>query len=221
MVYSPPGNKPFLGPKECLAPQANAIVASPEQTAPGVNTPWERDSAQVQVVAAVIAAVFAVVSILKLTRQDLSRNWTLTMSKSSLGEDQTAPVEYTTNRLEAEGHTKGLSYYGYRDHTAESRELQSLQHPEQGPAVYLCDEKDTLGGRQVDPRYIKHGGAPKRLLYDTFRDYELLLLVDGSARHDFHSCRQLTTQMAEFQRQLGPAKGPTQPDAPGEAGSSS
>ncbi|GJT88472.1 hypothetical protein Tco_1070189 [Tanacetum coccineum] len=36
-------------------------------------------SAQVQVIAAV--------SILKLTRQDLSRNWTLTMSKSSLGED--------------------------------------------------------------------------------------------------------------------------------------
>ncbi|GJR23514.1 hypothetical protein Tco_0972041 [Tanacetum coccineum] len=30
---------------------------------------------------------FVVVSILKLTRQDLSRNWTLTMSKSSLGED--------------------------------------------------------------------------------------------------------------------------------------
>ncbi|GKD22251.1 putative reverse transcriptase domain-containing protein [Tanacetum coccineum] len=29
------------------------------------------------------------------------------------------------------------------------------------------------------------------------------------------------TQMAEFQRQLGPAKGPAQPDAPGEAGSSS
>ncbi|GKB61305.1 hypothetical protein Tco_0917491 [Tanacetum coccineum] len=31
----------------------------------------------------------------------------------------------------------------------------------------------------------------------------------------------LQTQMAEFQRQLRPAKGPTQPDAPGEAGSSS
>ncbi|GJT98914.1 hypothetical protein Tco_1094432 [Tanacetum coccineum] len=31
----------------------------------------------------------------------------------------------------------------------------------------------------------------------------------------------LQTQMAEFQRQLGPAKGLTQPDAPGEAGSSS
>ncbi|GJU45404.1 hypothetical protein Tco_1202670 [Tanacetum coccineum] len=31
----------------------------------------------------------------------------------------------------------------------------------------------------------------------------------------------LHTQMAEFQRQLGPAKGPAQPDAPGEAGSSS
>ncbi|GKE65370.1 hypothetical protein Tco_1519531, partial [Tanacetum coccineum] len=28
----------------------------------------------------------------------------------------------------------------------------------------------------------------------------------------------LKTQMAEFQRQLGPAKGPAQPDAPGEAG---
>ncbi|GKD44505.1 hypothetical protein Tco_1269150 [Tanacetum coccineum] len=31
----------------------------------------------------------------------------------------------------------------------------------------------------------------------------------------------LQTQMAEFQRQLGPAKGPAQPDAPGEAGISS
>ncbi|GKA66744.1 hypothetical protein Tco_0766552 [Tanacetum coccineum] len=31
----------------------------------------------------------------------------------------------------------------------------------------------------------------------------------------------LQTQMAEFQRQLRPAKGPAQPDAPGEAGSSS
>ncbi|GJT77903.1 hypothetical protein Tco_1044628 [Tanacetum coccineum] len=31
----------------------------------------------------------------------------------------------------------------------------------------------------------------------------------------------LQTQMAEFQRQLGPAKGLAQPDAPGEAGSSS
>ncbi|GKA02019.1 hypothetical protein Tco_0674684 [Tanacetum coccineum] len=31
----------------------------------------------------------------------------------------------------------------------------------------------------------------------------------------------LQTQMAEFQRQHGPAKGPAQPDAPGEAGSSS
>ncbi|GJZ97824.1 hypothetical protein Tco_0670277 [Tanacetum coccineum] len=31
----------------------------------------------------------------------------------------------------------------------------------------------------------------------------------------------LQTQMAEFQRQHGPAKGPTRPDAPGEAGSSS
>ncbi|GJS58553.1 hypothetical protein Tco_0653337 [Tanacetum coccineum] len=31
----------------------------------------------------------------------------------------------------------------------------------------------------------------------------------------------LQTQMAELQRQLGPAKGPAQPDAPGEAGSSS
>ncbi|GKF61694.1 hypothetical protein Tco_0181748 [Tanacetum coccineum] len=31
----------------------------------------------------------------------------------------------------------------------------------------------------------------------------------------------LQTQMVEFQRQHGPAKGPTQPDAPGEAGSSS
>ncbi|GJU53164.1 hypothetical protein Tco_1226878 [Tanacetum coccineum] len=31
----------------------------------------------------------------------------------------------------------------------------------------------------------------------------------------------LQTQMAEFQRQLGPAKGPAQPDAPGEASSSS
>ncbi|GJS76643.1 hypothetical protein Tco_0726524 [Tanacetum coccineum] len=33
--------------------------------------------------------------------------------------------------------------------------------------------------------------------------------------------RKSQTQMAEFQRQLGPAKGPAQPDAPGEAGSSS
>ncbi|GKD57902.1 hypothetical protein Tco_1291289, partial [Tanacetum coccineum] len=32
---------------------------------------------------------------------------------------------------------------------------------------------------------------------------------------------QQATQMAEFQRQLRPAKGPAQPDAPGEAGSSS
>ncbi|GJR59713.1 hypothetical protein Tco_1501875 [Tanacetum coccineum] len=31
----------------------------------------------------------------------------------------------------------------------------------------------------------------------------------------------LQTQMVEFQRQHGPAKGPAQPDAPGEAGSSS
>ncbi|GJS11527.1 hypothetical protein Tco_0368323 [Tanacetum coccineum] len=31
----------------------------------------------------------------------------------------------------------------------------------------------------------------------------------------------LQTQMAEFQRQHGPAKGLAQPDAPGEAGSSS
>ncbi|GKC67835.1 hypothetical protein Tco_1100433 [Tanacetum coccineum] len=31
----------------------------------------------------------------------------------------------------------------------------------------------------------------------------------------------LQTQMAELQRQHGPAKGPAQPDAPGEAGSSS
>ncbi|GJX55262.1 hypothetical protein Tco_0285159 [Tanacetum coccineum] len=30
---------------------------------------------------------FVAVSILKLTREDLSRNWTLTMSKSSLGDD--------------------------------------------------------------------------------------------------------------------------------------
>ncbi|GKE57761.1 hypothetical protein Tco_1496946, partial [Tanacetum coccineum] len=34
-------------------------------------------------------------------------------------------------------------------------------------------------------------------------------------------CKRLQTQMAEFQRQLGPAKGLAQPDAPGEAGSSS
>ncbi|GKF04572.1 hypothetical protein Tco_0035240, partial [Tanacetum coccineum] len=33
--------------------------------------------------------------------------------------------------------------------------------------------------------------------------------------------RKSQTQMAEFQRQLGPAKGLAQPDAPGEAGSSS
>ncbi|GJU61371.1 hypothetical protein Tco_1243206 [Tanacetum coccineum] len=33
--------------------------------------------------------------------------------------------------------------------------------------------------------------------------------------------RRQETQMAEFQRQHGPAKGPAQPDAPGEAGSSS
>ncbi|GKB92266.1 hypothetical protein Tco_0964538 [Tanacetum coccineum] len=33
--------------------------------------------------------------------------------------------------------------------------------------------------------------------------------------------KRLQTQMAEFQRQLGPAKGPAQPDALGEAGSSS
>ncbi|GJR39395.1 hypothetical protein Tco_1215079 [Tanacetum coccineum] len=31
----------------------------------------------------------------------------------------------------------------------------------------------------------------------------------------------LQIQMVEFQRQHGPAKGPAQPDAPGEAGSSS
>ncbi|GKG35640.1 hypothetical protein Tco_0440794, partial [Tanacetum coccineum] len=31
----------------------------------------------------------------------------------------------------------------------------------------------------------------------------------------------LQTHMVEFQRQHGPAKGPAQPDAPGEAGSSS
>ncbi|GJT24586.1 hypothetical protein Tco_0894523 [Tanacetum coccineum] len=31
----------------------------------------------------------------------------------------------------------------------------------------------------------------------------------------------LQTQMVVFQRQLGPAKGPAQPNAPGEAGSSS
>ncbi|GKF47039.1 hypothetical protein Tco_0136841, partial [Tanacetum coccineum] len=31
----------------------------------------------------------------------------------------------------------------------------------------------------------------------------------------------LQTHMTEFQRQQGPAKGPTQPDAPEEAGSSS
>ncbi|GKC88221.1 hypothetical protein Tco_1148870 [Tanacetum coccineum] len=31
----------------------------------------------------------------------------------------------------------------------------------------------------------------------------------------------LQTQMVEFQRQHGPAKGPAQPDAPGDAGSSS
>ncbi|GJX53418.1 hypothetical protein Tco_0281787 [Tanacetum coccineum] len=31
----------------------------------------------------------------------------------------------------------------------------------------------------------------------------------------------LQTQMVKFQRQHGPAKGPAQPDAPGEAGSSS
>ncbi|GKG50093.1 hypothetical protein Tco_0518867 [Tanacetum coccineum] len=33
--------------------------------------------------------------------------------------------------------------------------------------------------------------------------------------------KSLQTQMTEFERQQGPAKGPTQPDAPEEAGSSS
>ncbi|GJW90647.1 hypothetical protein Tco_0168200 [Tanacetum coccineum] len=33
--------------------------------------------------------------------------------------------------------------------------------------------------------------------------------------------KRLQTQMTEFERQRGPAKGPTQPDAPEEAGSSS
>ncbi|GJS47519.1 hypothetical protein Tco_0597640 [Tanacetum coccineum] len=33
--------------------------------------------------------------------------------------------------------------------------------------------------------------------------------------------KRLQTQMAEFKRQQGPAKGPAQPDAPEEAGSSS
>ncbi|GKA25356.1 hypothetical protein Tco_0711465 [Tanacetum coccineum] len=33
--------------------------------------------------------------------------------------------------------------------------------------------------------------------------------------------KRLQTQMTEFERQQGPAKGPTQPDAPEEAGSSS
>ncbi|GJV60098.1 hypothetical protein Tco_1466198 [Tanacetum coccineum] len=38
---------------------------------------------------------------------------------------------------------------------------------------------------------------------------------------DVMSLHTTITQMAEFQRQHGPAKGPAQPDAPGEAGSSS
>ncbi|GKG38348.1 hypothetical protein Tco_0460060, partial [Tanacetum coccineum] len=40
---------------------------------------------------------------------------------------------------------------------------------------------------------------------------------------DYHRQVQLTKalEMAEFQRQLGPAKGPAQPDASEEAGSSS
>ncbi|GJY19706.1 hypothetical protein Tco_0391197 [Tanacetum coccineum] len=33
--------------------------------------------------------------------------------------------------------------------------------------------------------------------------------------------KRLQTQMTEFERQQGPAKGPAQPDAPEEAGSSS
>ncbi|GJY32122.1 hypothetical protein Tco_0415617 [Tanacetum coccineum] len=57
--------------------------------------------------------------------------------------------------------------------------------------------------------------ARVKLLY---RDRPVHRLVSQEHR-DLH--RRLQTQMAEFQRQLGPAKGLAQPDAPGEAGSSS
>ncbi|GJX12426.1 hypothetical protein Tco_0204184 [Tanacetum coccineum] len=52
------------------------------------------------------------------------------------------------------------------------------------------------------------------------------MLTDRSAEHEavieaLKLLKRLQTQMTEFERQQGPAKGPAQPDAPEEAGSSS
>ncbi|GKG34674.1 hypothetical protein Tco_0437370 [Tanacetum coccineum] len=52
-----------------------------------------------------------------------------------------------------------------------------------------------------------------------------MLAVDHKRQAQFIEAlkllKRLQTQMTEFERQQGPAKGPAQPDAPEEAGSSS
>ncbi|GJS93782.1 hypothetical protein Tco_0800750 [Tanacetum coccineum] len=54
---------------------------------------------------------------------------------------------------------------------------------------------------------------------------EMLLAADRGRQAQFiealNLLKRLQTQMTEFERQQGPAKGPAQPDTPEEAGSSS
>ncbi|GJU58471.1 hypothetical protein Tco_1236237 [Tanacetum coccineum] len=105
------------------------------------------------------------------------------------------------------------------------------------------DDRSQLRGR-VNLLYIGLGLVHRRLGNDRKRVAQSALILElQSADHrrqrvisellasDHKRQVQLTktlrllkglqTQMVEFQRQHGPAKGPAQPDAPGEAGSSS
>ncbi|GJV08350.1 hypothetical protein Tco_1346006 [Tanacetum coccineum] len=72
----------------------------------------------------------------------------------------------------------------------------------------------------------RHVGRSKADCYIHFKEFgNISVVIDYQRQVQLAKALKLLkglhTQMVEFQRQHGPAKGPTQPDAPREAGSSS
>ncbi|GJQ91705.1 hypothetical protein Tco_0002844 [Tanacetum coccineum] len=117
-----------------------------------------------------------------------------------------------------------LGTYGYPRLRRRSRRVTEPYAVQERTADIYAVIEDTLDtGSRTQIYQKRHGARSHRgVAICTFRGswhYCSIVIPEAQVRltKALELLKGLQTQMAEFQRQLGPAKGPTQPDAPGEA----
>ncbi|GJW48443.1 putative reverse transcriptase domain-containing protein [Tanacetum coccineum] len=146
-------------------------------------------------------------------------------------------VHLLLDRLEVVGQTMGLSVLWIPRSDDRERGVTTYCSPGAGHAGYLCCDRGYSGqadpagtgfprasGRSIEVSYMTRSEI--MALRSVLWQYVLISLLQAADHRSqavqltkaLKLLKGLQTQMAEFQRQHRPAKGPAQPDAPGEAG---